>query len=192
MKICISGLSGSGKNSVGSLVAQKLGFRLVNPTFKTIAKKQKMDLLAFHKKAEADHGIDKKFDDSLIKEASGGNCVVTTWLGPWMIKDADIRVWLYAPSSARAARVAGRDGMQLPEAQKHISERDESNHLRYLEIYKIDIYDHSGFDLVINTERFLPVQSAEIIAAAANVKGFAVKGAMKKAPKKGKKSKRRK
>ncbi len=180
MKICISGLSGSGKNSVGSLVAQKLGFRLVNPTFKTIAKRQKMDLMAFHKKAEADHGIDKNFDAALIKEASGGSCVVTTWLGPWMIRDADIRVWLYAPSSARASRVAGRDGMPLQGAQKHISERDESNRLRYLEIYKIDIYDHSGFDLVINTEKFLPAQSAEIICAAAREKG-----ALGKAGKKG-------
>lgn len=174
MKICISGLSGSGKNSVGSLVASKLGYRLVNPTFKTIAKKQNMGLLDFHKKAEADHRIDEDFDARLVAQARGGDCVVTTWLGPWMIKDATIRVWLYAPSHVRAARVAARDAMSLQEAQKHISERDESNRLRYLEIYKIDIYDHSGFDLVINSERFLPAQSAGIIASAAAAKGSGV------------------
>jgi len=167
MIICIAGLSGSGKNSVGNLVAEKLGLRVVNPTFKTLAKSAKMDLLDFHRKAEKEHKIDTDFDARLIADASKGGCVVTTWLGPWMIKNADIRVWLYAPSSARAKRVAGRDGMPLADAARHIEERDESNRARYLEIYKIDIYDHSGFDLVINSERFMPGQSSAIIAQAA-------------------------
>ena len=183
MKICISGLSGSGKNSVGHLVAQKLGLRLVDPTFKTIAARQKLGLLEFHRKAEADHSIDRKFDEELVRQARAGNCVVTTWLGPWMIRDADIRVWLYAPASARASRVAKRDGMGAQEAESHVAERDESNRLRYLEIYKIDIYDHSGFELVVNSEKFAPDQSAEIIAAAARAKGLAKSGEKKRAPK---------
>lgn len=178
--ICISGLSGSGKNSVGTLVAQKLCMRLVNPTFKTIAAKKKMDLLEFHKKAEHEHSIDRKFDAALVAAARKGNCVVTSWLGPWMVKNADIRVWLYAPSSARAARVAKRDNMPPDEAARHISERDESNRLRYLEIYKIDIYDHSGFELVINSEKFSPQESANIIVAAAQAKIGKKKGATKK------------
>ena len=167
MIICIAGLSGSGKNSVGNLVAEKLCLRVVNPTFKTLAKNAKMDLLDFHRKAEKEHKIDEDFDTRLIAAASKGNCVVTTWLGPWMIRKADLRVWLYAPSEARAKRVAGRDGMSLEQAAKHIEERDESNRARYLEIYKIDIYDHSGFELVINSEQFRPEQSAAIIAQAA-------------------------
>ncbi len=170
MIICISGLSGSGKNSVGSLVAKKLGLRLVNPTFKTLAAKKKMDLLDFHKKAEAEHRIDKDFDKRLMAAATKGNCVVTTWLGPWMVKNADIKVWLYAPRAARAARVALRDKMGPEEALRHINERDESNRLRYLDIYKIDIYDHSGFDIVINSRNFMPSQSAAIIAQAATEK----------------------
>ncbi|VVB99110.1 Cytidylate kinase [uncultured archaeon] len=173
MKICISGLSGSGKNTVGELVAKKLGYRTINPTFKTIAAKQKMQLMDFQKKAEHDHSIDKKFDDALIASTKGGKCVVTTWLGPWMIKDADMRVWLYAPQAARAARVAKRDGMSVEEAERHISDRDESNHHRYMEIYKINIYDHSGFDLIINSERFLPNELSDIIVAAARAKSLA-------------------
>ncbi len=136
------------------------------------------------RKAEADHGIDKKFDEELMRQAKGGSCVVTTWLGPWMVKDADIRVWLYAPSQARAERVAKRDGMGAEEAERHIADRDESNRHRYLEIYKIDIYDHSGFELVINSEKFLPQESAEIIIAAAKAKGF-VKSETKAAKKGG-------
>ncbi|MEM4348126.1 MAG: cytidylate kinase family protein [Candidatus Anstonellaceae archaeon] len=177
MKICISGLSGSGKNSIGLLVAKKLGMKLINPTFKTLAKKSKISLMEFHKKAEQNSSIDKNFDKALIKQAKG-NCVVTTWLGPWMIKDADLKIWLNASAAARAQRIAQRDGMTSEEAQQHISQRDESNRQRYLRIYGIDIYDHSGFDLVINTEKFHPKQSAEIICCAAKAKGFK-KGASK-------------
>ena len=175
MIICISGLSGSGKNSVGTMLSQKLGLRIIDPTFKTIAAKQKMDLMDFHKKAEHDHSIDKHFDEMLIADANRGNCVVTTWLGPWMIKNADMRIWLYAPKAARAARVARRDGMSVEEAERHIDDRDESNRLRYLDIYKIDIYDHSGFDLIINSEKFVPSQSAEIIATAVLHKAAALR-----------------
>lgn len=181
MIICISGLSGSGKNSVGRLVAEKLGMRLIDPTFKTLAAKEKMSLLDFHKKAEHEHSIDRSFDSRLMADAKKGNCVVCTWLGPWMVKGADIKVWLYAPSAARAARVARRDGMGEGEAARHISERDESNRLRYLEIYKIDIYDHSGFELVINSEKFMPEESANIIVAAAMAKVKAGAASAKKA-----------
>ena len=167
MIICISGLSGSGKNSVSELVAKKLGLRLVDPTFKTLAAKSKMSLMDFHRKAEKEHSIDKQFDAHLIAQTRKGSCVVSTWLGPWIVQNASLRVWLYAKRKARAARVAKRDGMALDEAEKHIADRDESNHMRYLEVYNIDIYDHSGFDLLVNSERFLPEQSAEIIAAAA-------------------------
>lgn len=170
MIICISGLSGSGKNSVGELVAKKLGLRVVNPTFKTIAAKEHMSLMDFHKKAEREHSIDKDFDARLIEMAKRGDCVVTTWLGPWMIKNADMRVWLYAPKAARAERVVGRDGMTFEAAEKHITERDDNNHLRYHEIYNINIYDHSPFDLVINTEHFIPEESSDIITAAACAK----------------------
>lgn len=166
MIICISGLSGSGKNSVGRLVAEKLGMRVVDPTFKTLAAKEKISLLDFHRKAEREHSIDKDFDARLIAEAKRGNCVVTTWLGPWMVKNADVRVWLYAPRESRAMRVASRDSMTFEEALKHISERDESNHARYKEIYGINIFDHSGFELVLNTNRFMPAESADIICAA--------------------------
>jgi cytidylate kinase len=191
MIICISGLSGSGKNSVGTAVARLLRLRVVDPTFKTLAAKQRMTLLEFQKKAEKDHDIDKKFDDALRAETRRGDCVVTTWLGPWMIEKADLRIWLYAPQAVRAKRVAGRDGMDAEAALKHISERDDDNHHRYRDIYGIDIYDHSGFDLIINTTGIMPDESAEIIACAARLREGRKKAPAAKTPAKPKAKKRK-
>ena len=96
MIITIAGLSGSGKNTVGEIVAEKLRLRLVDPTFKTLAEERRMDLMEFHRKAEKEHNIDKNFDAALIAEVEKGPCVVTTWLAPWMVLNADLRVWISA------------------------------------------------------------------------------------------------
>ncbi len=171
MIICIAGLTGCGKNTVGNLVAKTLGLRVVNPSFKTIAARENISLMEFHKKAESSHSIDRQFDAALLQETEAGDCVVTTWLSPWIVKNADLRVWLYAPQEARAARVAKRDGMALQEALAHINERDSINRKRYIEVYGIDIFDHSAFDLSINTGKSSPEESAGIIISAAKKMG---------------------
>ncbi len=170
MIITIAGLSGSGKNTVGEILSKKLKLRLVDPTFKTLAEERRMDLMEFHRKAEKEHNIDKDFDAHLISEVEKGPCVVTTWLGPWMILNADLRVWISASQHARAARLAGRDAMTQEQALAHLAERDASNRTRYLDVYRIDIYAHSDFDLVINSEKFTPEKIADIIIEAAAAK----------------------
>jgi cytidylate kinase len=149
MIIAVSGLTGSGKNTLGELLASKLGYRLVCPTFKDLAKKEGVSLMEFQKRAEKDPGIDRKFDAMLKEEAGKGDCVVTTWLGPWMV-EADVRIKVFAPLGVRAQRIAARDGMGLVQAMKHIKARDDANRKRYKKLYKIDIDDEDIFDACLN------------------------------------------
>ena len=97
MIIAISGFTGCGKNTLGELLAKKLGYKLVCPTFKDLAAEEGITLMEFQAKAAKDKNIDKKFDAALRKQvaATKGNCVVTTWLGPWMV-DADLKIKLFA------------------------------------------------------------------------------------------------
>ncbi len=152
MIIAISGLSGSGKNTLGESLVRSLGFKLVCPTFKDLAEQEGISLMEFQEKAARDPTIDKKFDDELRRQARG-DCIVTTWLGPWML-NADIRIYAFAPLTVRAERVAKRDNISVQEAEKHIKERDEQNRARYKKIYGIDIYDTSNFDISINSANF--------------------------------------
>ena len=162
MIIAISGLSGSGKNTLGSLVAKKLGYRLVCPTFKDLAEKEGIPLLEFQKKAMKDPDIDRKFDALLKQEASKGDCVVTTWLGPWMV-DPDIRVWVFCPDDIRVSRLAKRDGITTEEAQAHIKKRDDNNRKRYAKLYGIDIDEHSKFDICVNSGIYGPGQLVDMV-----------------------------
>ena len=169
MIICISGLAGCGKNTVGEMVARKLRLRPVQMSFKEEARKRGMPLMALQKLASKSKKLDLQLDARIAKEAEKGDCVVMTWLGPWIVKGADLRVWLEASEGERARRVAGRDRMAKEEALRHVRERDANNRARYRKYYKIDIDDRSVFDLVVNAERISPEQSSEIIVEAAEL-----------------------
>jgi len=165
MIIAVTGLAGSGKNTFGAALAEELGLRVVCPTFKDLAKAEGVSLLEFQKMAHADPEIDKKFDKHLKEESTRGNCVVTTWLGPWMV-DADFRIWVEAPLEVRAKRLAKREGMTDEEALEHTKKRDADNRERYLKLYDIDIMDHKDFDLEISSEEHLPVEMVKIALSA--------------------------
>lgn len=171
MRIAISGLSGSGKNAVGALVAKKMKLRMISFTFKDLAREKGMSLMEFQKLASKDEGkIDREFDARIAREARKGNCVLTTWLSPWIVKDCDLRVWLSATQHTRAKRLMKRNGMSYREALAHIRARDRNNKMRYKKYYGIDIGDLSIFDLKIKTDKLTPEQIADIIVAAAKKK----------------------
>ncbi|MBU0586024.1 cytidylate kinase family protein [Candidatus Micrarchaeota archaeon] len=169
MIISIAGFAGSGKTTLGTAVATKLGYNLISPPFKDLAKKEGISLDEFQIRAEKDKNIDLRFDEFLKSESEKGNCVVTTWLGPWIV-DADLRVWLYAPLDVRAKRVAERDGISLKAAKSHIKKRESQNRKRYKKLYRIDIFDTSSFDISLNSDNFAPEEMAEIIAKALELK----------------------
>ena len=170
MIIAISGLTGSGKNTLGEYLAGALDLKLVCPTFKDLAKKEGISLMDFQKRAEKDPNIDKKFDAELKGQAKN-NCVVTTWLGPWMV-NADLRVYVFAPKEVRAERVAKRDSVSAQQAKKHIKERDEENRKRYLKVYGIDIYDTSNFDVCLSSANFSKEEMRDAVLEIIKIRGL--------------------
>jgi len=171
MIIAISGKSGSGKDTVGRLVAKELGISVLSMTFKDLAKEKGISLMAFQELAAGDSGIDKAFDGLLEKRAyEQRDCVVTTWLGPWIIKRAELRVFLDAPEAVRAKRIAGREGITGQQALAHLRERDGQNKQRYLALYGIDIDDRKIFDMAVETADKTPEQIASLIVAKARKK----------------------
>lgn len=164
--IAISGFAGSGKNTVSRIVANKLSWRVVEPTFKTLAEREGISLMEFQKRAHSDFEIDKKFDEALVEQSREGNCVIATWLGPWMAPGKPFRVWLDAPQDIRSKRVGGREGEDDATALEHIKKRDADNLERYKKVYGIDISEHDGFDLVLDASKKTPNELAEEIILA--------------------------
>ncbi|MEW5902410.1 MAG: (d)CMP kinase [Acidobacteriota bacterium] len=170
MIIAIAGMSGSGKNTVGELVAKMLKLRAVEYTFKDYARDMGIDLMEFQKMAREDETIDRGFDKRVVADAKKGKCVVTTWLGPWTVKKADLRVWLDAAEETRAKRIAKREKMSARAALAHLKTRDSDNIARYKKLYGVDITDKGIFDLIIRTDHILPQDIADAIVLTAKSK----------------------
>ena len=161
MKICISGLSSSGKTVLGKRLAKELNIEVIDPSYKdevgSVDELLKLEESADVKKA-------KLFDDKLVKMADGKDCVVTTWFGPWLIKDAAVRVWLTASFETRARRFAKLYKTSIEKARKAITVKDSFPERLRRNGYKTDMSDHSAFDIEMNTERMTMDEMTSIIS----------------------------
>ncbi|MDC7126515.1 MAG: AAA family ATPase [Spirochaetales bacterium] len=167
LKIAISGKSGCGNSSVTSLVAEKLGFEMINFTFRQLAEEKGMDFKEICEKSMTDFSYDRELDKRQVEMASGGNTVLGSRLAIWMLKDADLKVYLTASSEERASRIFKREGGSFDDILAFTKKRDKNDSKRYSTIYNIDNNDYNFADLVICTDRLDQFQVADIIKAAA-------------------------
>ncbi len=170
MKIAISGKSGCGNTTVSKIVAEKLGFRLINYTFHTMAEEQGINFDDFCRMAEKDSKYDIYLDNRQKELASEGECVLGSRLAVWLIDDADLRVFLDAGEEVRASRIHKREGGDYQEILDKTVARDARDTERYKNLYNIDNNDFRHVDILINTENFRPDAVAEIILAAAEIR----------------------
>lgn len=168
MIITVSGLYGSGKTTVSKLLSKKLGLEYfcAGSIMREMAEKKGISLIEFEKKlAESDRKYDKELDEKQEEIASRGDVVLDSRLGGWLVKDADLKVWLEAPPAVRAERSAGREKVSVKEARERIKERDASDIRRYKRYYGIDLNDKSVYNLVIDTSELSPEEIVNRIVA---------------------------
>ena len=153
MRIAISSKSGCGNTTVSTLLAQRLGFPLINFTFRQMAQERGVDFWTFCSMAEGDDDIDRELDRRQVEMAMAEkDCVLGSRLAIWMLKEADLKVYLTASAETRAKRIQKREGGSLEERMRQTEERDRADSGRYMRIYGIDNSDTSVADLVIATD----------------------------------------
>jgi cytidylate kinase len=170
MLITVSGPAGTGKTTTARTISESLGYDYVSggDIFRSMADEQDMTLLEFNQFAEGNEQIDRDLDRQLRETArSRDDLVLESRLAGWMAGEhADFRLWLDAPLSVRAKRIAEREEISVEQAREETQARAESESLRYQEYYGIDIDDRSIYDLSVNTSRLDPTGVAKVILAA--------------------------
>lgn len=163
MIVAIAGPIGVGKSTVAKLLAQQLGYRYISggEVFRDIARQRGISVTEVNRLAERDPSLDHELDRRQRELAQQGDCVVESRLSGWMV-EADLKVWLKAPSEIRAERVAARERQPIAAAQAELAERERSEWARYKQLYGIDVDDLNPYHLVIDTTKW----SAEAIARA--------------------------
>lgn len=169
--IAISGKSGCGNSTVSRILSERLGRRLVNYTFHTMAEEMGVPFERLLEMAKVDTSYDKRLDDRQVALAHEGDCIVGSRLAIWLVRDAGLKVYLHAPTEVRAERVHKREGGALEDVLAFTRKRDIADRERYLALYGIDNDRYDFADLVINAERLSAERIADIIIAAAGASG---------------------
>jgi cytidylate kinase len=170
MLITVSGPAGSGKSTLAASLAEQLDIEHVSggDVFRELASERGLTPLELNRQAETDDSIDRDLDQRLRAVARERDALVLeSRLAGWMAGDhADVRLWLDAPLSVRAERIADREQKTVQTAREETEARAQSEALRYREYYDIDIDDLSIYDLVVNTARWSPAGVRELVLTA--------------------------
>ena len=161
MIITITGLPGSGKTSIAKELSKHLHLKhySMGDLFRKIAKKRKISVLDLTKKGE----LINYLDEEQKKIAKKGNCIIDSRLGAYLIKNAKIRIYIYANLNTRARRIAKREKISHKEAMHEtlIREREELKH--YKEVYNIDYRDKKLYNIILDTDKLDVEQSTKKI-----------------------------
>ena len=167
MLLTISGPAGSGKSTAAAALAETLNYDHVSggDIFRDLADERDLTPLELNKQAEEDDDIDRDLDRRLREMAAArDDLVLESRLAGWMAGEhADFRVWLDAPLSVRAERIADREDKSVDLARTETRARSESEARRYLEYYDIDIEELTIYDLAVNTARLSPEAVIDVI-----------------------------
>lgn len=171
-KISLAGDLGSGKSTVGKILAQKLGAEVYSTGTiqRRIATEMGMTTLQLNQYMETHPEIDGKIDDGLrALEHEDKNLIIDSRMA-WHFVPSSFSVYMAADPFVSAERIlkAGRESepfKTLEEAVASISDRRKSEMFRYSHLYGVNIKDLENYDYVIDTSYVSPEVVAEHIAA---------------------------
>ncbi|MBQ5647395.1 MAG: cytidylate kinase family protein [Treponema sp.] len=163
VRVAISGKSGCGNTTVSSMLAEKLGIKLINYTFRQLAAEKGLTLAEVIENAKTDDSYDITVDTRQVDLARQESCILGSRLAIWMLKEANLKVYLLAAPEVRAKRILNREGGNLQEIIDFTSMRDNEDSRRYMKLYQIDNSNYEFADLIIDTSVNTPEQIVNII-----------------------------
>ncbi|MBY8982689.1 MAG: AAA family ATPase [Candidatus Lokiarchaeota archaeon] len=171
MIITISGFHGTGKSTIGKLLAKKLNLNYYSTgyAFRDLAEEMNMTLEEFTIYTEKHPEIDEKLDEKVIKIGkTQDNIVIESLLSSYFLKDsADYKILLKASLETRIKRMIIRDNSDYQKKLKETEIREKSEIDRFRELYDIDINNKQLkkeiFDLIVETDDLTIKQVLDII-----------------------------
>lgn len=177
MLLTVSGLPGSGTTTISRLLSEHYGVEIISSgeIFRQLARERGMSLSEFGAMAEADPSIDLEIDRNQKEIAhTHDNIILESRLAGHMAEGIPdvLKVCIKAPRLVRARRIKKREKVtSFDEVLEKTVEREKSEGLRYKKYYDIDIDDLSIYDIVIDSSKWNPYQTLNILKVAINSMG---------------------
>ena len=153
MILTISGLHGTGKSTIGKLVAEKLGIKYYSTgqAFRDLAKEMNLTLEEFTEYVENNPDLDKKLDHKIIEIAQNGNIIIDSQISAYILESiADFKILLICPLEIRVERMTERDNESYDKKLDETTMREKSELTRYKKLYNIDLKDEEKIGKIYN------------------------------------------
>lgn len=173
MHISITGRLGSGKSTVARVIAENEGFEIYSTgaIIREMASDLGITALEMNELMKKDNSYDLKLDETttkISKDRAADKLLFDSRMA-WHFADNSFKVYLYVDVKVAAARVL-RDSRgsvetyrDLDDAVSQLTDRMNSENVRYKKLYNVDNFDFSNYDIVIDTEKRSPQEVADII-----------------------------
>lgn len=177
MNITITGNLGSGKSSIGKVLKEK-GYEIVSTgnIFRELAIEKGLSVEEFNKQVNeatrrGDRSVDQMIDDTTAKIGRERDNIMFDSRLAWNFVPDSFKVFVITDIDEASRRVfndsvrANSESYESQEAcKKALVHRQEMESVRFKEIYEIDYYDMSNYNLVIESTNAAPGEiAAEIL-----------------------------
>jgi predicted cytidylate kinase len=169
--VVLNGDLGSGKTTVSTLLAQRLGIRRISigDLYRRMAAQRGMTALQLNLHAELDDKIDHYIDQLQGDVAASGEQLIVDSRLAWHFFTDGLKVHMIADPTVAAQRVLARpaDNVEsytsVEEARTRLASRSESERMRFLTRYGVDKTRLRNYDLVCDSTNATPEQIVERI-----------------------------
>ncbi len=177
MNITITGNLGSGKSSIGKVLKEK-GYEIVSTgnIFRELAMEKGLSVEEFNKQVNeatrrGDRSVDQMIDDTTARIGRERDNIMFDSRLAWNFVPDSFKVFVITDIDEASRRVfndsvrANSESYESQEAcKKALVHRQEMESVRFKEIYEIDYYDMSNYNLVIESTNAAPAEiAAEIL-----------------------------
>lgn len=159
-RITISGQVGSGKSTVGKLLAEKLDYSFISIGNKTrdFAEKKGLSIVQFQELCLANPELDKQIDLEFSQDCNSSERLIIDYrLGFKFVKNA-YHIFLSISDEMAIERLMSAN--RISETHETVCQRNESFKNQFLNAYGVDFTMPKHYDLIVNVEQF---ESAEQI-----------------------------
>lgn len=173
MNVTITGNLGAGKTSVCNEL-KKMGYDVISggDIYRTYAQEHGITIVELNEMAKTDRSVDIQIDERTKKLGTEVDHTIFDSRMAWHFVPDALNIFLAVDAKTATERVYA-DKLRKGEeryansdceyTEKELQKRAELERERFIEMYGVDYFDQSHYDVIINTEKLTPREVAKEI-----------------------------